>query len=370
MRVTRRTFRTAVVVAGASAVLALPVGAAFADSDGPAGQLPGTGVEQPAHHEAGSQDQDKSQDRQDRQDKAQREGDRTSERVRTFVTTVTLADGSLARVYRFGDGNVEARISAGGVHLDTLVSTDGRPAYGQHNGLHVVLQPNGTVTSWVEGGAKKDEKRKDRDEKRKDERREDRQQHRHHKKDDRRSAPARVALPDGRIAKLFTGGAGGPRVEISMPNGSFLGAVDLKNPSTVDDGWTYKLVRDGKRTKFVVIDGKRGGDSWVYDFRGRLIEKYTVEKSTGDRATGKATTAEKHGKAGTAGEAGMARKDGKAAVADHVLPKGGVEAGAGGVEDGGGSEGPVLLAAGGGLAAAGAAGLGFALLRRRPGRDS
>ncbi|MDX3534856.1 hypothetical protein PV721_10830 [Streptomyces sp. MB09-01] len=107
--------------------------------------------------------------------------------------------------------------------------------------------------------------------------------------------------------------------------------IDLKRPSTQNDGWTYELVQDGERVKFVVIDGKGGGNSRVYDFSGRLIEKYTVDP---------------------------VKKDVK------VVPRGGVKAGAEGVvpaEDGA----PVLAAAGGSMASAGAAGLGFALLRRR-----
>ncbi|MFD6181238.1 hypothetical protein [Streptomyces goshikiensis] len=205
MRSTRRThrrttFRTAAVLAGAAAVLAVPVGSAFADSSAGAAAAP---------------------------------------------VTVRLADGSVAKVYKTGPNRFEADIFAGSTKLDTLVSGGGGVAYGRSDGLHVVLQPNGGVTSWMEGGEKP------------------RPQARSQAKG---VASVRVAMPDGRIAKLVTG-AGGERAVISLPNGEVLGAIDLRHPSVLNDGWTYKLVRDGERVRLVVIDGRGGGgNSWVYDF--------------------------------------------------------------------------------------------------------
>ncbi|MBW5480900.1 hypothetical protein [Streptomyces bambusae] len=90
-----------------------------------------------------------------------------------------------------------------------------------------------------------------------------------------------VAVGEGRLAKLVDG-PNGKRVEISAPNGNrlvTLAVLDLRHPSAYDTGWTYRLVQDGRRVKFVVVDGKRGGDSWVYDFGGRLVGQYTVPKS-------------------------------------------------------------------------------------------
>ncbi|MFC9812295.1 hypothetical protein ACFVJM_09545 [Streptomyces virginiae] len=232
MRSTRRTtLRTAAVVAGAATVLALPVGSAFADSPAVPGPPVGPSV------------------------------DSRVAPARAFVTAVKLADGSVAKVYRVGKSHFEADIYAAGAKLDTLVSRGSAAAYGQSNGLHVVLQPNGTVTSWLDGAPKPAPE--------------------HGKAE----SSVRVAMPDGRIAKLVDGPRG-KRVVISMPNGNVLGVIDLKRPSTQNDGWTYKLVRDGKRVKFVVIDGKGGGNSWVYDFGGRLIEKYTVDAPVAARGSG------------------------------------------------------------------------------------
>ncbi|MEU9086666.1 hypothetical protein [Streptomyces sp. NPDC048357] len=341
MRSTRRTtLRTAAVVAGAATVLALPVGSAFADS--PAVPEPEVlpGVEQPAVDPSVEPSVEPpvepSVDPSVPPTPRPTTPPVTPEpkpSVRAYVTTVKLADGSVAKVYKIGDNHFEADILAGPTKLDTLVSKGGAAAYGQNNGLHVVLQPNGTVTSWMEGAPKP--KPKPQPDVEKDAR-----------KDVRKESSVRVTMPDGRIAKLVDG-PNGKRVEISMPNGTALGTIDLKRPSTQNDGWTYKLVQDGKRVKFVVIDGKGGGNSWVYDFSGRLIEKYTVDPVKKD-----------------------AKRDGKKDLKTgekrdvRVVPKGGVKAGAEGVDPSEG-ESPVLVAAGGSMASAGAAGLGFALLRRR-----
>ncbi|MET9827759.1 hypothetical protein ABZ078_00265 [Streptomyces sp. NPDC006385] len=69
---------------------------------------------------------------------------------RVLVATPTLADGvTTAKVFRLTAGRYEADVYADGVRLDTLVA-NGRAAYGQNNGLHVALQPDGQVTSWVD----------------------------------------------------------------------------------------------------------------------------------------------------------------------------------------------------------------------------
>ncbi|MFE2147410.1 hypothetical protein ACFXA3_37740 [Streptomyces sp. NPDC059456] len=268
MRSTRRTtLRTAAVFAGTAAVLAFPVGSAFADS--PAVPEPEVlpGVERPVT-----------------EPKAEPAGPVARPKpTRAYVTTVKLADGSIAKVYKIGDGHFEADVFAGPTKLDTLVSKGGATTYGQNNGLHVVLRPNGTVTSWMEPKPKPGVKKE---------------------------SSVRITMPDGRIAKL-SDGRHGKRVEISTPNGNLLAALDLKHPSAQHDGWTYRLVQDGKRMKFVVIDGKGGGSSWVYRFDGKLIETYAAEPKPAERKPG-----------------------------ERVAPK--------------------LVAAGGGTAAAGAAGPGWA----------
>ncbi|WP_053726458.1 DNA-directed RNA polymerase I subunit RPA34 [Streptomyces sp. WM6378] len=369
MRATRRTIRTAAIATGAIAALALPAGAAFADSptapSDPQTQpqvLPGT--EDPKQDQKDPKDQvlpDKDGNKKDdskkdeskkdeskkddsgkgeKKDESKKDDTEKKDGARSFVKSVKLADGSVAKVYKLGQNHYEAEIWANGSKLDTLVAK-GASATGQNNGLYVVLNPDGTVTSWVDGG-KKDDKRDGKKDERKDERK-DRAKKDERKKDDKKSdviSSVKITMPDGRIAKLIKT-TNGPRVEISMPNGNFLGAIDLKDPSALNDGWTYKIVNADKGVyKFVVIDGKNGGDSWVYDFNGKLIEKYTVQKD------------------------GKKKQDKTVKTATGVIPKGGVKAGAEGVTGASSDQAP-MIAAGGGLAAAGAAGLGFAMLRRR-----
>ncbi|WP_046777777.1 hypothetical protein [Streptomyces yangpuensis] len=148
-----------------------------------------------------------------------------------------------------------------------------------------MLQPNGTVTSWMDGAPQRKPEPVP-------------------QADGRVGVESsvRVGVPDGRIAKLVDGPRGKYAV-ISMPNGHVLGAIDLKRPSTQNDGWTYELVRDGKRVRFVVIDGKGGGNSWVYDVDGRLIEKYTVEAPK--PAKSHARVVASGGGAASAGAAGL-----------------------------------------------------------------
>ncbi|MCB5180273.1 hypothetical protein [Streptomyces antimicrobicus] len=233
MRAPRRTalLRVTALTGAAAVALALPAGAASADDLPPAPPRPQALPAQPAAAPGPA-------------------APAAPAGQRVYVTTVRLADGSVAKVYKRGPGRFEADVHAGSTRLDTLVTRGGKPAHGQHNGLHVVLQPNGTVTSWVEGARPRPEPRAERS--------------------------VRVDLPGGRIGKLVDGPKG-KRVEISTFDGKRVATVDRKHPSVFDDGWTYKLVQDGSRVKFVVIDGRGGGDSWVYDFAGRLVEQYTAE---------------------------------------------------------------------------------------------
>ncbi|MFC8244310.1 hypothetical protein [Streptomyces chartreusis] len=67
---------------------------------------------------------------------------------RVLIGTSTLADGSTtARIYRLTADHYEADVHAGGKRLVTLVA-DGRAAYGENDGLHVALHPDGRLASW------------------------------------------------------------------------------------------------------------------------------------------------------------------------------------------------------------------------------
>ncbi|MGW8599242.1 hypothetical protein ACWGLB_09930 [Streptomyces sp. NPDC055893] len=232
MRVTRRSARTAAVATGAVAALLLPAAGAFAADPDPA----------PAG------------------------GDQS-----VLWRNVDLADGALAKVYQDGPGRFSAEIYAGGSLVDTLVSTDGRPAYGQHNGLHVVLRPDGTVRSWVETAPKPDPKPTPKP---------DPKPAPDQRKNTVRLPDAKVTLPDGSVARLFTSTTW-PRVELTQKNGRSLGSLDLRHPTAAHHGWTYTLVDAGKRHyELTAVDTPRqGAGSRVYDFQGRLIGTYVAQKA-------------------------------------------------------------------------------------------
>ncbi|MFB7103475.1 hypothetical protein [Streptomyces hydrogenans] len=223
-----RVLRTAAVATGTSVALLLPAAAAFA-ADAP---RPVTG-----------QNQDQG---------------------RVQVSGWPLADGSTAQVRQTGEGSYSADIvGRDGVLIGSLTSTGGQPGYGENNGLHIVLQPDGTVSSWREGvpapvptpePAPKPAS--------------------HH-----RSLQAK--LPDGTVATFARHVKDGPRVQVSSPNGRRIATVDARHLTAQHRGWTYKLaVQPGRHAyRFVVVDTpKQGGDSWVYDLNGKLVAEYHARK--------------------------------------------------------------------------------------------
>ncbi|MFE9017708.1 hypothetical protein ACFYNL_03875 [Streptomyces sp. NPDC007808] len=73
--------------------------------------------------------------------------------VRILVAAPTLADGATtAEVHRLTADHHEADILADGARITTLVA-EGRAAYGENDGLHITLQPDGRLTSWMEDGS-------------------------------------------------------------------------------------------------------------------------------------------------------------------------------------------------------------------------
>ncbi|MFJ2935079.1 hypothetical protein ACIO8G_20195 [Streptomyces sp. NPDC087219] len=248
MRVTRRSARTAAVATGAVAALLLPAAGAFA-ADGPdRGPDPA-----PAP---------------------------TSSDQSVLWRNVDLADGSLAKVYQDGPGRFSAEIYAGGSLIDTLTSTDGQPAYGQNNGLHVVLQPDGTVRSWVETAPEPDPTPTPKPKPTPDPAPQPKKNTARHADAEVALPDAKVTLPDGNVARLFKS-KNRPRIELTQKNGRSLGSLDIKHPTAAHHGWTYKLVDAGKHQyKLAAIDTPRqGAGSWVYDFQGRLVEKYVAQKA-------------------------------------------------------------------------------------------
>jgi hypothetical protein len=69
---------------------------------------------------------------------------------RVLLASATLADGtSTAKIYKISANHYEADVYAGDSKIDTLVA-HGHAAYGENNGLHVALQPDGQLSSWVD----------------------------------------------------------------------------------------------------------------------------------------------------------------------------------------------------------------------------
>ncbi|GAA3066558.1 hypothetical protein GCM10017562_36090 [Streptomyces roseofulvus] len=249
MRLNRRArvLRTAAVATGTSAALLLPAAAAFA-AEGPAG---------PA---AVASDQDGSTPAASDQ--------------AVFWRNVDLADGALAKVYQEGQGRFSADVYGGGRLIGTLVSADGKPAYGEHNGLHVVLRPDGTVGSWLDRAPNP----KPAPEPTPKPAPEPKPAPVPHGKT---TTPPRTTLADGTVATFARHVKDGPRVQVAAVDGTRLATVDARHLTAQHRGWTYKLVpQPGKHQfRFVVVDTpKQGGDSWVYDLSGRLVAAYHAQR--------------------------------------------------------------------------------------------
>ncbi|WP_031008695.1 hypothetical protein [Streptomyces sp. NRRL F-5727] len=274
MRLNRRArvLRTAAVATGTSAALLLPAAAAFA-AEAPA-------AEAPAGPAAVASDQDTTTPAASDQDgTAPAPGDQDGTAPdagdqSVFWRNVDLADGSLAKVYQDGPGRFTAYVYGGGQLIGTLESADGKPAYGENNGLHIVLRPDGTVGSWLDTvpaprpTPKPVPTPKPAPEPKPAP---------HH----RAEALPRTKLADGTVATFAKHVKNGPRVQVSAVNGKRLATVDARHLTAQHRGWTYKLVpQPGKHQyRLVVVDTpKQGGNSWVYDLNGRLVAKYHAQK--------------------------------------------------------------------------------------------
>ncbi|QRX95154.1 hypothetical protein [Streptomyces noursei] len=169
----RNLVRTSAIAAVAGSALLLPAAAAFADSPAPAN--PASPNAEQDKKQDGNQNQENGTPDKDAQDKSSQDGSsqgknkgsqdkdkgKDKKGERSFVRAQNLAGGFTAKIYKLGQNHYQADMYAKApdtgklVKYDTLETTGGKPAYGQHNGAHFVLQPDGAMTSWVEGGNKK-----------------------------------------------------------------------------------------------------------------------------------------------------------------------------------------------------------------------
>ncbi|MGY3337225.1 hypothetical protein ACVW0K_003324 [Streptomyces filamentosus] len=211
--------------------------------------------------------------------------------VQGQVSGWPLADGSTAQVRQTGEGSYRADIvGRDGVPIGSLTSTGGQPAYGENNGLHIVLQPDGTVSSWLEDvpapvpTPKPDPQPRPKPDPAPKPAPKPRPEPAPHRLN------AQIKLPDGNVAtfvkdaksaKSAKSAENGPRVQVSRTNNQRIATVDAKHLTAQHRGWTYRLaVQPGKHQyRFVVVDTpKQGGNSWVYDLDGRLVAKYHAQK--------------------------------------------------------------------------------------------
>ncbi|MGA4850121.1 hypothetical protein ACOBQB_29205 [Streptomyces sp. G5(2025)] len=297
MRATRRTFRTAAIATGAiAAFTVVPATAAFAadtpntpvtpptnSTDATTGTATGTATGTDTNTDAPKPDDE-----------------------RVHVRDVKLADGSLAKVYKLGPHHYQADIIAHGTKLDTL-DANGNPARGENNGLHVILNPDGTLKSWVEDAKPKPTP------------------------DDKRVHVRDVKLADGSLAKVYKLGPHHYQADI-IAHGTKLDTLDANgNPARGENNGLHVILNPDGTLKSWVEGGTRHGEA---------------------------------AKPKPASKPQSASKPQPQNGSHRVVPKGGVKAGAEGVTAGSPDEAP-LIAAGGGMAALGAAGLGFAVYRRR-----
>ncbi|MEU4208629.1 hypothetical protein AB0F13_01270 [Streptomyces sp. NPDC026206] len=183
---------------------------------------------------------------------------------------------------------------------------------------------------------------------------------------------------DGKVVKSFTANGkdvtvdyNGMKLTLTALNGEIrtekvYGSWWLHRTVTLDDGSVVKVYESGPETHRadVVVDGKvvksftANGKDVTVDYNGM---KLTLTALNGEIRTKGADTATTTGSEAKATNAST-RLVPSGAAQTRAVPQGGVAAGAEGVRDGNDT---ALLAAGGALASVSAAGIAFAVLRRR-----
>lgn len=330
MRATRRTFRTAAIATGAIAALAAPTTAAFAadapstpqgqvaqdDQQGTQGQ---TGKDQDENQKQDESNQDKSKDDQNQTDKDQTDKDKVQPPVPggwESKGTTDLGKGWTAKV----DVNASARTAKAAISLNgkpkgslTAYATS---ATTRIDGNTFTLTPSGTITMKAKPTPPKP-----------------------------RPDHKRVFVREYKNL----GGSGFDAKVYKVKNG-YEADMIAKAPDTGKKSVWDTLKQTGNKPAY----GQHNGAHFVLNPDGTM-KGWTEGKTKGNgnnntgHRTNNGTKPQPH-----------PRND-----SQQVVPKGGVKAGADGVQPESSSDDAPLIAAGGGMAAAGAAGLGFALYRRK-----
>lgn len=252
-------------------------------------------------------------DKGDKADKAQ------------YIGMETLPQGGVVRVYKVGPNHYQGKILRGGAAGATLntIEADGKDGYGEYKGQRIRLSSaDGSVTVQVMAGPSGTTEC---------------------------TATVEAHIGAGTIAVL-TNGPKGPQVRYKDGSGDISGVImDREHPS---DGRTGKIVDPYGANPQLVTKMQGGGyPSVVSNFPvgskdcGTTGAKGTGSTGGGAKATNASTQLVSAGAAQT-----------------KAVPQGGVAAGAEGVR---GDNETALLAAGGALASVSAAGIAFAVFRRR-----
>ncbi|UNT00304.1 hypothetical protein MMF93_30450 [Streptomyces tubbatahanensis] len=128
-RRTRRTVRSATLVAVAAAAAFSVTACQSSDSDASGSHKAGTSAQSQAQHES----------------------DSLTSKSASAARTQTLVDGSKAKISKLGAQHYRAEIVSDGAVIATL-DADGRDAGMDGNGMFVTLTPGGHISSWMDAG--------------------------------------------------------------------------------------------------------------------------------------------------------------------------------------------------------------------------
>ncbi|WP_369358363.1 hypothetical protein [Streptomyces sp. cg2] len=250
-----------------------------------------------------------------------------------YVRTVKLIDGSIAKVYKTGRSVYRADIYADGFKIGEVKAVDGTGS-GEHNGLYIVLNQRGEVTSFVPA--------------------------------DRTAGPGTCT-----VSKTVHVGAGLNAILTNSSKGLQVYYKSVDDTGAGDPEVVLDLVLDSKHLElphsagyFAKISGAgtaspkllyktQGGDAPVVS-----VDFPKLPKGCAIAPAGAKRISDNVKPAGGATNAGAIKVSGGQT---KVVPQGGVAAGA---ENVAAADNTTLVASGGALAMLSAAGLGYALLRR------
>ncbi|MEV5239036.1 hypothetical protein AB0K89_07965 [Streptomyces cinnamoneus] len=241
-----------------------------------------------------------------------------------YLGMENLPQGGVVRVYKVGPHHYQGRILRGGAAGATIdtIEADGKDGYGEYKGQRIRLSAaDGSISVQVMGGPDTDAASC--------------------------TATVEANIGAGTIAVL-SNGPKGPQVRYKDGPGNLSGVImDREHPS---DGRTGRIVDPNGAHPQLVTKMQGGGYPSVTSNFPVAPEGCGATGASGAKGSGST------GGGATATNASSQMAQTKA------IPQGGVAAGAEGVREGNDT---ALLAAGGALASVSAAGVAFAVLRRR-----